>query len=451
MMGAMGAGIVVFTRDLRVADNPALRAAVHEHDTVVPLFVLDDAILRGGFNRPNRAAFLADCLADLDASLRARDGGLVVRRGRVVAEVTKLADQLGAEAVHVAGDASGYAKRRAEQLAAALDCPLVGHDDSLFVVPPGRLRPSGGGDHMAVFAAYFRRWSAEGRRHPHPAPRRIAMPRIERGSLPAARDICPGPTSPRLPRGGEGEGRARLQQWLRGSAAGYADHHDDLAGDRTSRLSPYLHFGCLSPLDVVSRAGVTPEFVRQVAWRDFHAQVLAARPGVTRDDYRSRGDRWRHSCEEFGAWRDGRTGLPLVDAGMRQLAEEGWMHNRARLVVGHFLVKTLYLDWRLGAQHFADLLVDGDVANNTMNWQWVAGTGTDSRFNRTYNVTAQARRYDPDGEYVRRYVPELRGLAGAAVHEPWKLPAERRAALDYPEPIVDVAEGNRRFLRARGK
>ena len=119
--------------------------------------------------------------------------------------------------------------------------------------------------------------------------------------------------------------------------------------------------------------------------------------------------------------------------------------------MAHFLTKTLYLDWRLGAAHFADLLVDGDVANNTLNWQWVAGTGTDSRFNRTYNITGQARRYDPDGDYVRRHVPELRGIPGPAVHEPWRLPAERRAALDYPEPIVDVAEGNARFLRARGK
>ena len=154
---------------------------------------------------------------------------------------------------------------------------------------------------------------------------------------------------------------------------------------------------------------------------------------------------------EFAAWQQGRTGLPVVDAGMRQLAAEGWLHNRARLIVAHFLTKTLYLDWRLGAAHFADLLVDGDVANNTLNWQWVAGTGTDSRFNRTYNITGQARRYDPDGNYVRRHVPELRGIPGPAVHEPWRLPAEQRAALDYPEPIVDVAEGNTRFLRARGK
>jgi deoxyribodipyrimidine photo-lyase len=227
--------------------------------------------------------------------------------------------------------------------------------------------------------------------------------------------------------------------------------HDDLAADATSRLSPYLHFGCLSPVEILARQGITDGFARQVAWRDFHAQVLAARPEVTRADLRPRGDRWRHGPDEFVAWQRGRTGLPIVDAGMRQLADEGWLHNRARLIVAHFLTKTLYLDWRLGAAHFADLLVDGDVANNTLNWQWVAGTGTDSRFNRTYNIIGQGRRYDPDGDYVRRHVPELRGIPDSAVHEPWRLPNEQRAALDYPEPIVDVAEGNARFLRARGK
>ena len=190
--------------------------------------------------------------------------------------------------------------------------------------------------------------------------------------------------------------------------------------------------------------------MRQIAWRDFHAQVLAARPGSTRRDYRHRGDRWHGENEDFEAWKAGRTGLPVVDAGMRQLAQEGWLHNRARLIVGHFLVKTLYVDWRLGAQHFVDLLVDGDTSNNTMNWQWVAGTGTDSRYNRTFNIDSQAKRYDPTGDYVRRYVPELRGIAGPAVHRPWLLPADERDGIDYPDPIVDVAEGNRRFLQVRG-
>ena len=448
----MSVGAVLFTRDLRLHDNPVLWHAVHSHERVVPVFVLDAAILSGGFNRPNRAAFLADCLRDVDASLRARGAGLIIRGGDVVAETAKLARRVRADAVYVAGDVSGYAQRREQRLTAELECELVMHEDALFAVPPGRNRPSGGAGHMSVFAAYYRRWRTEPRRDPLLAPRHIALPdAVARGRVPSARGICPGPVAPRLPQGGESAGRARLAAWLRTAARGYDEVHDDLAADATSRLSPYLHFGCLSPVEILARQCVTEGFARQVAWRDFHAQVLSARPDLTAVELRPRGDRWRHAPDEFAAWQQGRTGLPVVDAGMRQLAAEGWLHNRARLIVAHFLTKTLYLDWRLGAAHFADLLVDGDVANNTLNWQWVAGTGTDSRFNRTYNITGQARRYDPDGNYARRHVPELPGILGPAVHEPWRLPAEQRAALDYPEPIVDVAEGNARFLRARRK
>jgi deoxyribodipyrimidine photo-lyase len=438
------------TRDLRVHDNPTLWRAVHDHDRVVPLFVLDDAILRSDFNRPNRAAFLAQSLADLDASLRKLGGGLVVRRGRLEREVAAIAREVRADAVHVSLDASGYSAGRINRLRDALDAELIGHDDTLFVVPPGRIRPSGGADHMSVFGAYYRRWEKEDRRPIHGVPRAIVLPRVSRGRLPKPDDICAGERSPDLAMGGETAARKRLAAWLRADAARYVDVHDDLAADATSRLSPYLHFGCLSPVELIARKGIVPEFVRQVAWRDFHAQVLAARPASTQRDYRHRGDRWHGANGDFEAWRDGRTGLPIVDAGMRQLVAEGWMHNRARLIVGHLLVKTLYVDWRLGAQHFADLLVDCDTSNNTMNWQWVAGTGTDSRYNRTFNVDSQAKRYDPRGDYVRRYVPELRGIDGPAVHRPWLLPDDVRQALDYPDPIVDVAEGNRRFLDARG-
>ena len=189
--------------------------------------------------------------------------------------------------------------------------------------------------------------------------------------------------------------------------------------------------------------------MRQVAWRDFYAQVLAARPDVTDADYRPRGDRWHRSDEELTAWKEGRTGYPIVDAGMRQLLREGWMHNRARLIVAHFLCKTLYIDWRDGAQHFVDLLVDADVANNTMNWQWAAGTGTDSRFNRSYNVVLQARRHDPRGVYVRRYVEELAALDDAHLHEPWLLPDDERDKLGYPAPIVDQHDARDRMRRAR--
>lgn len=191
-------------------------------------------------------------------------------------------------------------------------------------------------------------------------------------------------------------------------------------------------------------------FVRQLAWRDFHHQVLAARPDAAWEDYRTRHDRWRSDEDEVEAWRAGRTGYPLVDAAMRQLAYEGWMHNRGRMLVACFLTKTLYADWRVGARHFLDLLVDGDLANNQLNWQWMAGTGTDTRPNRVLNPVIQGKRFDPRGAYVRRWVPELAELADGEIHEPWKLTGPRRAAIDYPDPLVDLAEARARFERARG-
>ncbi len=447
---ASGTAIVLFTRDLRVHDNPALHDALAEAEQVVPLFVLDEAILSGGYNRPNRARFLAESLADLDASLKERGARLVVRRGDVAEQTAQLAHDVGAGRVHVAGDASGYARQRLGRLREELgEVELHIHDDSLFVVPPGVVTATGK-QHMAVFSAYFRKWAKEHTRDPLPAPEKIVMPRVGTGSLPRQEDIAPGETAPDQLPGGEGEGRRRMTRWLEEAQDGYADDHDALGADRTSRLSSYLHFGCLSPTELVHRAD-NEALIRQVAWRDFHAQVLAANPRATRADYRSRGDRWRRNDSELQAWKQGRTGYPVVDAGMRQLLAEGWMHNRARLIVGHFLCKTLYQDWRLGAQHFVDHLIDGDTANNTMNWQWVAGTGTDSRFNRVYAMVTQGKRHDPNGDYVRRYVPELADIEGAAVHEPWTLPEEVRGRLDYPDPIVDNREGNDRFLAARGK
>ncbi|AKZ60125.1 Deoxyribodipyrimidine photo-lyase [Streptomyces ambofaciens ATCC 23877] len=456
----MSVAVVLFTADLRLHDHPPLRAALRAADEVVPLFVLDPGIHAAGFDAPNRRAFLADCLHDLDASLRRRAGRLVVRSGPVVRVVREVVAECGAGEVHLAAGVTAYAHHREERLREGLGgsgVALHAHETVTTVVAPGAVTPAGS-DHFAVFTPYFRRWARESLREPFGAPRTVRVPDGVRGGPLPDRAEVPG-TSPGLPDGGETAGRDRFSLWSRAGMSAYEDRHDDLAGDATSRLSPYLHFGALSAVELVHRArrrgGPGAEaFVRQLCWRDFHHQVLAARPKASAEDYRTRHDHWRgekDAAADISAWREGRTGYPVVDAAMRQLRHEGWMHNRARLLVASFLTKTLYVDWRIGARHFLDLLVDGDIVNNQLNWQWVAGTGTDTRPHRVLNPVVQGRRFDPDGAYVHRWVPELRDVDGKRVHEPWRLPEDQRAALDYPAPLIDLADGLDRFRHARGR
>jgi deoxyribodipyrimidine photo-lyase len=315
------------------------------------------------------------------------------------------------------------------------------------VIDAGQLTPASG-DHFRVFTPYWGRWRAEPLRALASRPGRLLLPReIPRGRIPALKELTSGAPSPALPTGGEGEGRRRLDAWLGHGLARYGERHDDLAADATSRLSPYLHFGCVSPVEVARRAAGRDgggAYLRQLCWRDFHHQVTAAFPRIARDDYRPRGDAWSDDAAALAAWKAGCTGYPLVDAGMRQLRAEGWMHNRARLVTASFLVKDLRLDWRAGAAHFFELLVDGDLANNAGNWQWVAGTGNDTRPNRVFNPVRQSQRFDPSSTYIRRWVPELATLRDGRVHEPWRLDAATRRRLEYPERLVDHATAARR-------
>lgn len=407
----LGTAIVLFTRDLRVHDQPALAAAAERAERVVPLFVLDDAVL-AAFGAPNRVAFLLDALRDLDASLRGLGAALVVRRGNVLAETFRLGLDTDADAVFVSEDVSAYAQEREQRLRTALGGGRIELEvfPGVTVVPPGDLAPAGG-DHYKVFTPYWRRWREQPRRDVLSAPERLELPAgVEPGMVPGAEELVRGRTAPELPTGGETAGRRRLEEWLDTGLARYEELADIPAADATSRLSPYLHFGCVSPGEVVARAleheGAEP-FVRQLCWRDFNHQLLAARPETAWEDFRPRDVVWRDDEEALAAWREGRTGYPLVDAGMRQLLREGFVHNRVRLVTGSFLTKHLGIDWRRGAEHFFEHLVDGDVANNTGNWQWVAGTGTDTRPYRRLSPQRQAERFDPDGEYVRRYVAEL--------------------------------------------
>jgi deoxyribodipyrimidine photo-lyase len=405
----MRTAVVLFNRDLRVHDHPALARATREAERVVPLFVLDDRLLASRFAAPNRLKFMLESLHDLDGALRDRGAGLVIRRGDVVKEAIAVAQEANAEAIFTSADVSAYAQRREAEFAHACEEHRIAFEPmpGVTVVPPGDLTATGG-DHFKVFTPYWRRWSEEPLRAVEPAPHRLALPAgLTKGRIPKLGEIGNGDTSPDLPKGGEQEAGRRLTAWNRSGAGDYEASHDDLAGDATSRLSPYLHFGCVSPRQALAHTrdhDRDRSFARQLCWRDFHHQVTAAFPELPRKDYRPRGHRWRADEEALAAWKEGRTGCPIVDAGMRQLRQEGWMHNRARLITASFLTRELNVDWRQGAWHFWDLLVDGDIANNAGNWQWVAGTGNDTRPNRMFNPTRQAKRFDPNGSYVRRYV-----------------------------------------------
>ena len=410
----MDTAIVLYTRDLRVHDNPALSGACARARRVVPLFVADPAL----DVPPNRARFLADSLADLRQQLRQRQADLVIRRGDPAAEIIALARETQASAVFMADDVSRYAARRRQRL--ERECARhrlhLAFTPGLTVVPPGDLTPANG-DHYKVFTPYWRAWlGARWRRH-CPAPDVISTPRIEAiGEIPPASAGA----SPGLDQGGETEGRRRFLAWRQHDLAGYPGNHDDLASAKTSRLSAYLRFGCVSPLEVAIGAGDRlggQEFTRQLAWRDFFHQVTAAFPDLARQDYRP-GPAWHDDEQALAAWRAGQTGVPIVDAGMRQLAAEGFMHNRARMITASFLTRNLNINWRHGYRHFGQLLADGDVANNAGNWQWVAGTGNNTRPNRVMNPLRQAQRFDPAGDYVRRYVPELAAQSRKDIHTP---------------------------------
>jgi deoxyribodipyrimidine photo-lyase len=443
--GAARAGarraIVLFTRDLRVHDQPALAAAARGTE-VVPLFVLDEALLCE--RAPNRLAFLLDSLRDLQASLRSRGADLVLRRGDPVAEAMRVAAETGADALFVSRDASPYAQRRQARLSreCARERIAFVEEEAVTAISADALARADR-DHYRRFTPYWRRWSAVGPAASCDVPERLALPpSVHRGRLPELADLTSLRPGRPFAAGGEQEGRRRLDDWLSLGLSKYDEARDAIAEDGTSRLSAYLHFGCISPRDVLARArasGAAAEaFVRQLCWRDFYLQLLAANPQTVVEDLYTRENEWNDDEQAFERWRSGLTGIPIVDAAMRQLHQEGWMHNRLRLIVASFLTKTLGQDWRRGARVFSDLLVDADVANNIGNWQWVAGTGVDTRPNRVFNPIRQAKRLDPAGTFVRRYVPELAGVEGPAVHEPWRAPLAR-VAPDYPRPIVEYA------------
>jgi deoxyribodipyrimidine photo-lyase len=391
--------LALFTRDLRVRDNPVLDSATAGSTSVAPLFVFDREMLdRTAHGRPNRFGFLCQSLVDLDGSLRDRGGRLIVRRGDWVQEVLQVAYECRAQTIHVARDVSAYAQRRAdalEQAASAAGVRVVWHE-SITVVPPSAFAKP-----YVVFTPYYRRWVASEWRALARLPRRLNVP----ASLGSA--TIPDQSPPGEWVGGETAALTQFKAWTAHELAHYDARRDDLGGDHTSHISAALHFGCLSPVEIASRLWERPgseAFLRQLSWRDFFAQLLSARPEVAHRDVHDAPRQWTDDPVGLARWKEGRTGVKLVDAGMRQLLTDGWMPNRVRMVTASFLTKQLGIDWRRGAAHFMDHLVDGDVANNQLNWQWVAGTGTDQRPHRGFNPELQAQKHDPDGIYVKKWL-----------------------------------------------
>lgn len=456
--------IVWFRRDLRISDHPALLRAAEENHRVVPVFVLDEALVDGRWPSPNRAWFMARSLRALAASLAERGAALTLLRGRPATVLPQLGADIGAKSIHVSRDYAPYGRRRDAAVArAARSHGIAFTEEAGVLVHEPELITSTTGRPYTVFSPFRRAWEAAPVRTSVPPPGSInADPVPSNGSDATWRQLDgfrPTADEALLPAPGEDAARARLAAWARSVALDYYDSgRDRLDQDGTSRLSQDLRWGLLSPVQVLEAVGGgnSPgsdshgsdagrrRFRSEICWRDFYAHLLWHEPRVARESFRKglEGVAWENDAEVIAAWREGRTGYPVVDAAMRQLAAMGWMHNRARMITASFLTKHLGVDWRVGEAHFMRHLLDGDPASNNGGWQWAASTGTDPQpYFRIFNPTLQGQRHDPEGRYVRRWLPELAArpdLPGSAVHTP---------GAGVP-PIVDHAEARRRALAA---
>ncbi|MFG1908645.1 cryptochrome/photolyase family protein [Kribbella sp. NPDC048928] len=427
--------VMWFRRDLRLGDNPALLEAAAA-GRVVGLFVLDPLLWeRSG---DPRREHLAASLRSLSASM---GGRLVVRRGDPATVVPAVADEVGASSVQISADYGPYGQQRDEEVEASLNCPLL-RTGSPYAVAPGRVLNQQGRSYQ-VFTPYFKAWLAHGWRQPVEPPSNVEWVKAASEELP---DRAQGAGA------GAGE-QAVLTHWHEylDGVTEYDDQRDRPDLDSTSRMSIPLKWGEIHPRTMLAdlarkRSDGAKAYARELAWREFCADLLARNPHAAWKPLRPEFERMQYDepDELFDAWCAGRTGFPFVDAGMRQLAETGFMHNRVRMVVASFLVKDLHVHWKYGARWFMRSLYDGDLASNSLNWQWVAGCGADAApYFRIFNPVGQGLKFDPDGTYVRRWVPELRHLDGQAAHEPWR----HGGAGGYPEQVVDHGEARREALR----
>jgi len=444
----MPSTLLWFRRDLRLRDLPPMLDAAADRSDVLACFVLDPRLEASAGAR--RLQFLGDCLRALDDALAGR---LLIARGRPEERIPQIAAAIDAKSVHISADFSPFGMRRDEAVAAALsNTPLVA-TGSPYLVSPGRVTKDDGSPYK-VFTPFFRRWREVGWRAPALSdPTTISWVDPSRVSAIPARVDAPDPVVSLDVPGGEAEARRRWSEFLADTIEHYSTDRDRPDKPGTSRMSAHLKFGTIHPrtmaADLGSHDSGPAAYLRELAFRDFYASVLHQWPRSAWHNWNPNFDGIELDTDTnaellFEAWKRGRTGYPIVDAGMRQLAETGFMHNRVRMIVASFLVKDLHLPWQWGAQWFLEQLVDADMASNQHGWQWAAGTGTDAApYFRVFNPTTQGEKFDPAGDYVRRWVPELADTA--EVH---KLKAGRPA--EYPEPIVDHAAERAEALRRYG-
>lgn len=474
-----------FRRDLRLGDNPALCAALERHERVVPVYVHDPLAetpwVPGGASR----WWQHHSLVALAQELHARGSALVVRQGSALERLRALVRETGAEAVYWNRQYDpGFVERDRHVKEALHEDGLVAESfNGGLLVEPWTLR-TGAGEPYRVFTPYWRNAQARlseqmaNGRAPRAAPAAIPTP----SELPLSVSIAELGLLPRVAwdRGfyktwtpGETGAQARIARFVDQAAANYRERRDLPAVDGTSGLSPHLHFGEVSPLQLVARmerlsaeetsAGVRANaewFVRELGWREFAHHLLFHFPRTAESPMYPKFEAlpWRplrEHASDLIAWQRGRTGFPIIDAGMRQLWDCGWMHNRVRMIVGSFLTKNLLVPWIEGARWFWDTLVDASLANNTLGWQWVAGCGADAApYYRIFNPVLQSAKFDPDGAYIRRWVPELASVPADVIHAPWQARSGVLATAgvtlgkQYPEPIVDLAVSRERALAA---
>jgi deoxyribodipyrimidine photo-lyase len=475
--------IVWFRDDLRLSDHPALHAASKTGRPVICLYVLDETseALRARSARPLGGAarwWLAQSLRALQSRLAALGASLVLRQGPAAKVIAELARETGAGSVFWNEIAQAPHQAVADRVAAALDETSVAAQrfpGDLLAAPAGIRTKDGRG--LRVFTPFWRRVQSLGDPpEPLPAPKALRPlpglagdPLESWGLEPAHPDWAGGLRDSWTP--GEMSGQQRLREFLAGGVAGYASARDRPDRDGTSRLSPHLRFGEISPRQVWHAArfaaadrpvlsGDIDKFLSELGWREFCRHLLFDVPDLAMRNLQPAFDAfpWRHDGRALRAWQTGRTGYPIVDAGMRELWHSGVMHNRVRMVVASFLVKHLLIDWREGERWFWDTLVDADAGSNPANWQWVAGSGADAApYFRVFNPILQGEKFDPDGAYVRRWVPELARLPASLIHQPWSAtPLELQVAQvelgkSYPEPIIDHKQGRERALQAYAK